>query len=270
MVWVPQALASSGIISFPLDPGFTDWLGVFGPFLAALIMTGLYDGRAGIRGLFKRLLKWRVGVQWYLFVLFWPPLLSLAKTAIAMLLGSGAPDFSQPPFVRLSPLPPELLKSLPFLVFLPFLFFQQTLIGSSMGEEIGWRGYALPRLQTIQGNLRGSILLGILWGIWHLPLWMTKGNAMQGKILLWPLLELIATSVLFTWVYNNTKGSLLLALLFHTSIAMTSLFLSSLETYPIVSVILSWMIAGLIIYRSRKALSPLAVGAQDHSTLAPF
>src|SRR6266487_5547883 len=200
-VWVPTALASYGLISSPLDPKFTDWLGVFGPFLAALITIALYEGRAGFSRLFKPLLKWRVGIQWYLFVLFWPPVLSLVKTAFAILLGNAAPDFSQPPFVRLSPLPPELLKSVPFLVFLPVIFLQQTLIGSSMGEEIGWRGYALPRLQANQGSLRGSILLGILWGIWHLPLWLTKGYTMQGSFLLWPLLELIATSILFMWVY---------------------------------------------------------------------
>jgi membrane protease YdiL (CAAX protease family) len=202
--------------------------------------------------LFKPLLRWRVGIEWYLFVLFWPPVLSLVKTAIAILFGSAAPDFSQPAFVRLSPLPPELLKSVPFLMFLPVIFLQQLLIGSSMGEEIGWRGYALPRLQANQGSLRGSILLGILWGIWHLPLWLTKGNAMQGNFLLWPLLELIATSILFTWVYNNTQGSLLLAVLFHTSIATTSLFLASVETYPLVDVVLTWAMPVLVIFHSAR------------------
>jgi membrane protease YdiL (CAAX protease family) len=249
---LPQALASYGLIAFPLAPKFTDWLGAFGPFIAALIVTVLYDGRAGISGLFKPLLKWRAGIQWYFFVLFWPPALSLVKTAIAILLGSPAPDFSQPAFVRLSPLPPELLKSVPFFVFLPVIFLQQTLIGSSMGEEIGWRGYALPRFQANRGSLRGSILLGILWGVWHLPLWLTKGNAMQGNFLLWPLMELIATSILFTWVYNNTQGSLLLAVLFHTSIATTSLFLASVETYPLVDVVLTWAMPVLVIFHSAR------------------
>jgi uncharacterized protein len=246
-VWVPAALASYSIVSFQIDSTTSGLLGVFGPFVATLITTRIYDGRAGFSTLFKRLLTWRVGIRWYLFVLFWPAVLSLAKTAFAVLSGSAAPDFSQPPFVRLYPLPPELLNSALFLVFLPIIFVQQTLIGSSMGEEIGWRGYALPRLQSAQSSLRASLLLGVLWGVWHVPLWLTKGHPTQATFLGWPVLGLMATTILFTWVYNNTKGSLVLALLFHTSIASTELFLSAADAHPLLNVILTWAMAGLVI-----------------------
>jgi membrane protease YdiL (CAAX protease family) len=212
--------------------------------------------------LFKRLLTWRVGIQWYLFVLFWPAVLSLAKTGIAVVLGSAVPDFSQPPFVQLYPLPPELLNTTPFIVFLPFVFLQQMLIGSSMGEEIGWRGYALPRMQTNQSSLRASLLLGVLWGVWHFPLWLTKGHPMHETFLGWSVLGLMATTVLFTWVYNHTKGSLLLALLFHTSIAITGLFLASAETHPLIDVALSWGVAVFVIaVFGPKRLSREAIGA---------
>lgn len=249
-VWVPAALASHGMTSFQLDP----IVGSFGPFIAAVVTTAIYDGRAGFSRIFQALLKWRVGIQWYLFVLFWPAILSLTKTAIVILLGSAVPNFSQPPLVHLYPLPPELLKSVPFLVFLPFVFLQQTLIGSSMGEEIGWRGYALPRLQKTHKSLHASLVLGALWGIWHLPLWLTKDNPMQETFVVWPLLELIATSILFTWVYNNSQGSLLLALLFHSSIAVTRLFLASVETYPWLEAVLTWAMAALIVvgFRSKR------------------
>jgi membrane protease YdiL (CAAX protease family) len=259
-VWIPTALASYGIVSFQIDSTLSGLLGVFGPFVAALITTAIYDGRTGFSTLFKRLLTWRVGIRWYMFVLFWPAVLSLAKTTFAVLLGSAVPDFSQPPFVRLYPLPPELLNTTPFIVFLPVVFLQQMLIGSSMGEEPGWRGYALPRLQAHQSSLRASLLLGLLWGVWHFPLWLTKGHPMQATFLGWPLLGLIATTILFTWVYNNTKGSLLLALLFHTSIAITGLFLSSADAHPLLDVVLTWVMAGLVIavfgpkYLSREAM----------------
>ncbi|MBU0702869.1 MAG: CPBP family intramembrane metalloprotease [Chloroflexi bacterium] len=261
-VWVPAALASYGLVSFQVDSTLSGLLGVFGPFVATLITTAIYDGRAGFSTLFKRLLTWRVGIQWYLFVLLWPAVLSLAKTAIAILLGSAAPDFSQPPFVQLYPLPPELLNATPFIMFLPFVFLQQTLVGSSMGEEIGWRGYALPRMQTRQSSLHASLLLGILWSVWHFPLWLTKGHPMQGAFFGWPVLGLVATAILFTWVYNNTRGSLLLALLFHTSIAITGLFLSSAETHPLIDVALSWGVAVLVIaVFGPKHLSREAMGA---------
>lgn len=247
IVWIPTALASYGLVPFQIDSSFSGLFGAFGPFFAALITTAIFERRAGFGTLFKRLLTWRVGIQWHLFVLLCPVVLSLAKTGIAVVLGSTVPDFSQPPFVQHYPLPPDLLNATPYIVFLPFVFLQQMLIGSSMGEEIGWRGYALPRMQTNQSSLRASLLLGVLWGVWHFPLWLTKGHPMHETFWGWAVLGLMATTVLFTWVYNHTKGSLLLALLFHTSIAITGLFLASAETHPLVDVTLSWGAAALAI-----------------------
>lgn len=257
---MPTTLASHGLVSLQTNSTFTDLLGAFGPFFAALITTAIYDGRAGFRLLFKRLLTWRVGIQWYAFALFWPAVLSLAKTGIAVALGSAAPNFSQPPFVGLYPLPPELANTVPFIAFLPFVFLQQMLIGSSMGEEPGWRGYALPRMLAQQSSFRASLLLGLLWSVWHLPLWLTKGHPAQGTFLGWTVLGLMATTVLFTWVYNHTKGSLLLALLFHSSIAITGLFLASADTQPWIEVALSWGMVALVMavlkpkHPSREAL----------------
>jgi uncharacterized protein len=247
VVWIPTALASYGLISVQIPPGISGLLGAFGPLIATLVATAIYDGKAGFSILFKRMLIWRVGIQWYLFVLFLPVILSLAKTRIAVVMGSAVPDFSQPLFVQLYPLPPELLNSYPFIMFLPFVFLQQMLFGSSMGEEPGWRGYALPRMQTHRNSLRASLLLGLLWSVWHFPLWLTEGHPLSETFLGWSVLGLMAMAVLFTWVYNNTKGSLLLALLFHTSIATTDLFLSTAEAHPLLGIAISWGIAILVI-----------------------
>jgi len=244
--WIPAALASHGLLSSRLSPSIAALLGAFGPSTAALITTGIYDGKAGFRSLLQRLVTWRVGLQWYLLVLFGPALLSLAKTALALLLGSPLPDFARPPFVYLYPLPSELPMVNP-LLFLPFVFAQQTLIGSSMGEEIGWRGCALPRLQAHRNALQAGILLGIAWGAWHLPLWLTKGYPLAEESLVWTFLGLVADSVLFTWVYNNTKGSLLLALLFHSSIATTRLFLSAAESSAPIGLALKWGVVMFVI-----------------------
>ena len=247
VAWVPTALASYGLLAFQPDLTVSGLLGAFGPFLATLITTTLYDGRAGFRTLVKQLLTWRVGVQWYVFVLLWPIALSLLKTYLAVGFGSAWPDFSQPPFLRLYPLPAELLSTTPFLAFLPVVFLQQLLVGSSMGEEPGWRGYALPRLLARYGSLQASLILGFVWSVWHFPLWLTKGNAMQETFLGWSVLGLVATTILFTWVYNHTQGSLFLALLFHTSIAISGLFVASADTHPLVEVAINWIAVAIII-----------------------
>ena len=135
IVWIPTALASYGLVPFQVDSTLSGLLGAFGPFFTVLITTAFYEGRTGFSALIKRLLICRVGIQWYLFVLLWPAVLSLAKTRIAVMLGSAVPDFSQSPFVQLYSLPPELLNPAPLIVFLPFVFLQQMLIGSSMGDS---------------------------------------------------------------------------------------------------------------------------------------
>jgi membrane protease YdiL (CAAX protease family) len=246
-VWIPSALASYDLLSFQISSTPAGLVGAFGPFLAALITTAIFDGRAGFRSLFKRFLVWRVSILWYLFVLAWPAAFSLIKTGIAILMGSPAPDFSQPPFVTLYPIPAEVKGAVPFIAFLPFVFLQQMLLGSSMGEEPGWRGYALPRLQDGRSSWVASLILGLLWGIWHLPDWLTKGNPVQQNFLGWEILGLMATAVLFTWLFNNTKGSLLLALLFHTSIAVTGLFLASAEAPSWLGVALNWAAVALVV-----------------------
>jgi membrane protease YdiL (CAAX protease family) len=246
-VWIPAALGSHGLIPAQFSFAPSPLLGTFGPFIAALIATAIFDGRAGFGSLFKRFLVWRVNILWYLFVLLWPAIFSLIKTGVAVLIGAAVPDFSQPPFVSLYPIPAEVKDVVPFIAFLPFVFLQQMLLGSSMGEEPGWRGYALPRLQDGRSSLVASLVLGFLWGIWHLPNWLMKGNPVQQNFLGWEILGLMATTVLFTWVFNNTKGSLLLALLFHTSIAITGLFLASAEIPSWLGVALNWAAVAVVV-----------------------
>lgn len=243
LFWIFEALVSHGLMSSPLPSDLMALLGVFGPTLAAIILTVKYTGRVGLRELLGRLLLWRVGVQWYIFVLLWPALLSLLTTAVHILSGGSAPDFANPLVMRYYPLPPEA-KAVGLLPILVFVFLQQTFIGSSMGEEIGWRGYALPRLLKAKNALYASMTLGVIWGIWHLPRFFTQGNPLANVFFGWFLLGIIADAIFFTWIYNNTKGSLLLALLFHTSIAITSLFLSAATAPPFVELALK---GGLIV-----------------------
>jgi membrane protease YdiL (CAAX protease family) len=244
--WVPAAAASWGVFPWQLPPMLTGLFGAFGPSLAAIILTITIDGAPGLRRLLWRLLWWRAGIKWYAFVLVFPAAISLASSALYISFGGAAPDFADPPVLHLYPLPPEL-SGVGAWTLLPFVFLQTLLFSSPMGEEIGWRGYALPRLQASRSALLASLILGLIWGLWHLPLFLMRGHPLSHEFFGWFLLSIVADAILFTWVYNNTRGSLLLALLFHASFSVTGLFVATAETTPLVSLALKWGVVVVVI-----------------------
>jgi membrane protease YdiL (CAAX protease family) len=165
-------------------------------------MTGLLEGRAGLRDLWRRLRLWRVSVGYYAFVLCWLALAKLAGAAIVALAGSGI--YEMPNLAHWTALP---------LRFLMILF-----LGGPLGEEIGWRGFALPRLVARHGPGPASLRLGVVWALWHLPVFLIAGTDQYGQPILWYTVMVTAYTFLFTWVHEKTGGSLLLALLHHTAI----------------------------------------------------
>lgn len=266
--WLPAALASyNQPAGYAPTQTALQLLGVFGPFLSAIITSILFDGRSGVKSLFGRFLILKVPAISYLFALFVPVLLALSITLLHTALGSPWPDFANPPFLHSYPLPAEAKDSIPLLGFLPFVFLQQMLLGSSMGEEPGWRGYALPRMQT-NGALRASMLLGFLWALWHLPLWLAKGSHIPPAQLPWEFIRAMATTVLFTWLFNRSRGSLFLALLFHTSIAITGLFLAQSDGPAWLSALVHALAAALLVLTGRSLnLAGSSTARQPDSTV---
>jgi membrane protease YdiL (CAAX protease family) len=178
------------------------------PTYPAFLMTALTEGRAGMGRLLRRYVLWRVGVRWYLFVLIGFPALIL----LSLLVPPGG-------IVALrEPVPALVLSYLPVFIVI-------FLVAGPLPEEAGWRGFALPRLEQRLGPLGGTLLLGLLWGLWHFPLFLFipgfngAGTGFVGISL--PFVEFVigtvALAVIFTWVFNNTHGSLLLTMLLHTS-----------------------------------------------------
>jgi membrane protease YdiL (CAAX protease family) len=168
------------------------------PSVLAIVFTAMVLGRGSLRKLLGRLLIWRVNPLWYLVVLG-PAALAGGMVALNAFLGG-------PPMSVGVPL-------LGVVIMLALSIFP----GSALGEEIGWRGYALPRLQTGRSALSASLILGVIWGFYHLPLYFT-GQAGR-PLSLFPLFVLatIALSVVITWMYNSTGGSLLLVVLLHAT-----------------------------------------------------
>jgi membrane protease YdiL (CAAX protease family) len=186
----------------------------YGFVAASLIMTGVLDSRAGIRGLLRQFLVWRIGLLWYAVVLLGAPFVDLVAIAVHVLLGGAMPDFTQP-FAR------QVVGSLDLGIALPLFFLFMVFAN---GEEIGWRGYALARLQVRHTALVASVVVGVVWAFWHIPKFLTAGSAQDYPFWLF-LLDSIAKSIIFAWVYNSTGGSLWAVTLLHASVNTSVVFL---------------------------------------------
>jgi membrane protease YdiL (CAAX protease family) len=176
-----------------------------GPLLAALIVLPFVGGRAGVKDFLSRIVRWRVGLRWYVLVLSLPAALAGAALGLNLLLGAGAPMWER--------VPP--LSELPVIL----LFIVLTI---GLGEEPAWRGFALPRLSAGRSALAGSLLLWVLHAVWHLPLFGLEFDLQNG--LPW-LMMLLGGTIVYTWLYYRTNGNLLLPVLFHTSVNLSAKYL---------------------------------------------
>jgi membrane protease YdiL (CAAX protease family) len=200
--WIPVAIGSHGIA--PFDHPYFQFLLLLpavGPALAAVIVTQVTYGAARVNDLLKALFQWRVGLVWYLVAVFGPLALLLSGRIITSLLGfsAGGSAFQGDLF------------SLAVSAFVMSLF-------SNPWEEVGWRGFALPHLQKRYTALFATLVVGALWGAWHLPLFFWVGNPMSGYPFLPWFAGTVAGAFVYTWLYNSTKGSLLPVTLFHVAL----------------------------------------------------
>ncbi len=230
--WIPMAMS---------HPFTTLWstlwtLGNIMPSLVGILLTALFSGKSGLGALFRRLGQVRVPLIWYAVVLLLPLVLQVVALGVPTLLGLATIAFA-----------------------FPVSMVSGSLFVAGLGEELGWRGFALPRLQTRQQALPASLLLGVLWGLWHLPLRVAMGLPLTSLGLVissGSVLSLTGISVLFTWVYNNTKGSLFLMVLFHgvfDIVGYTILAPSTTWIVPILYLILLWVIVTLVVVMAGAA-----------------
>lgn len=194
--WGLGVLGERGVI--PTLPGFTV-IGTFGPLVAAVVLTARKDGREGLRSLLGRVVRWRVAPAWYGVALLGPLVLTLAAISLHVALGGRTPDLAS----LAGSLPTVLLVSVYMLLFV------------ALGEEVGWRGYALPALQARHGALASSAILGGVWALWHLPQFFNPATLYSDLPFALFLAYLVPFAVLITWVFNSTGGSVLMAMLVH-------------------------------------------------------
>jgi CAAX protease family protein len=185
--WILNAIYPSDMWPTPIFP--------FGPALAAVIVTAVMGGKAAVKKLLSRLTQWRVQPMWYAIALLFPVVLTVIAVCLNVWLGAAAPSAIQ------------LGRWYTIFPAFPIVL----LFDGPLGEELGWRGYALPRLLHGPSALAASLFLGVMGAGWHLPLYVTNPS----QLAYIPLV--ISAYVVFTWLFNHTRGSVLVAMLYHTS-----------------------------------------------------
>jgi membrane protease YdiL (CAAX protease family) len=254
IVWAPWVLGEDGAGLLPINisqtaSGYLNATSILaGPTLAAFIMTATTEGREGVRRLLGRYVLWRVGLRWHLFALLGIPLI--------MVLGTMVYSMELPNLGALGG-PSYLLSYLGYFALV-------TLLGGPLLEEGGWRGFALPRMERLHGPLLASLILGVLWALWHLPEFLVPSWAASsggGGVLGITLFTLTAITftIVITWVFNNTRASLLLAILVHSSIdtfggTLAAIFPAKAVTSPFPYLISFGAVAVVLIVLTRGRL----------------
>jgi uncharacterized protein len=175
------------------------------PTLSALLVAGLFPGGGGARFVLRQVRTWRVGIGWYAIAVFGPAVLFLLDEAVNLVLGGSPPQH----WIVLPPVSGFFPGSLFFSVM--------GVLAGTIGEEFGWRGFAQPRLQRQYGALKTSILIGLVWGTFHLWILPICHCMSLTDVMVTQYLRLIATAVIYAWIYNSTKGSLFLVMVAHAA-----------------------------------------------------
>jgi membrane protease YdiL (CAAX protease family) len=228
IVWTPFILDSRKIIELPpsLLPVFGP-VGTFGPFVGAFLLSYRDNGKNGIVALAKRGFSWRFNKVWWVpTLLFWPGLQAIALVLAVVFAGEALPEV--------------MFLSQPWLL-LP-VFLRGLFVGGAFGEEFGWRGYALDRLQANWNALVASLVLGLLHACWHIPLWFAVGPKARTQNFGLFAFNVVVVAIVYTWLYNNTGRSILPSLVFHT--------LSNMMIFPVHLTQIGYPIWGLMIWGS--------------------
>jgi membrane protease YdiL (CAAX protease family) len=239
ITWAPLYFSVLGSEAFVFQHG----LGALGPCIAALICTLVFDGKKGIKNFLLALVSFSKLVL-LIVAVFAPFLLSILALVINFFQSGVMGDFSKI----------GLTKEFPGFNVLTFFIYNLIFFG--FGEEAGWRGFALPRLQSRFNALNSSLLLTVFWAIWHWPLFFYRPGYMSmdfAGILGW-FFSLLTGSVLLTWLFNSSRGSILVCAIFHSTIdvAFTSDYLDKKIVGLMGMLITLWGIAFIFIFKSKN------------------
>lgn len=205
-VWLPVVASARGWIGVEVPAGLAA-VGIFGPAIAAIALRLVDDGRAGLRAIRESATRWRFGPRWWAATVLAPPAIVGGIYVAYLLVGGDVGTASTVTTIR--DMGAAAAVAVPLLILVT--------VALAYGEELGWRGYLLPLLQTRLSALAASLVVGVAWFLWHVPLLYLPGYEAGGEaypIALWAA-TVVLTSIVYTWLYNGTGGSVLAVSLFH-------------------------------------------------------
>ena len=225
------------------------FVGIYGPTISGIITTLFYDGLKGLFELIKKVFIWKVPLINYIYIILLPLIFVIIGIALYSQFIGEIGDFDKMAFLSI---PTILLAGL---------------YAGPSGEELGWRGFLLPELQKKYTNLKSAIIIGFIWFIWHIPLWwapfgtLVSGESISFLPVITYFLMLMCLSIIITWLVINSKGSVLVAILFHLSInaGIALLFFPELSVdfkkVHLLSSIGMLIFTGILIYKNKLKTS---------------
>ncbi|MCW1954144.1 MAG: CPBP family glutamic-type intramembrane protease [Flavobacteriia bacterium] len=225
------------------------FVGIYGPTISGIITTLFYDGLKGLFELIKKVFIWKVPLINYIYIILLPLIFVIIGIALYSQFIGEIGDFDKMAFLSI---PTILLAGL---------------YAGPLGEELGWRGFLLPELQKKYTNLKSAIIIGFIWFIWHIPLWwapfgtLVSGESISFLPVITYFLMLMCLSIIITWLVINSKGSVLVAILFHLSInaGIALLFFPELSVdfkkVHLLSSIGMLIFTGILIYKNKLKTS---------------
>jgi len=224
----------------------------FGPSLAGFAVVAFFSSPAGLRDWARRCLNWRVGWRWFVLAFLAPPAVMVCALAIHAALVGELPAWPASGHIPLA------IANFGFVL----------LIGGPLGEEFGWRGYLMPAISANLNWRAASLVIGVVWGLWHLPLFYMADTAQSQMAIPVFMLNILAGSVMFGWLFERTLGSVLPALVLHTSLNAWAGILAIVPTaatgrpYALVTVLLVLVATALLLTPARVGRKSAAPSAE--------
>lgn len=242
LLWLPSLLSSFGLINNFSIFNSLMLIGSFGPSLAGFSLTLLCEGFESTKNLWHRCWHWHK-FHYFLVSIFLLPALFAVSFMITLSINGNT-------ILRLNQ---SLDMKYAIYLYVTIFFF-----GGPLQEEVGWRGYLLEHLQSVYDALNSSIILGGIWSLWHFPLFYIIGTPYVNQTFFFFLSSTILLSILFTWLNNNSNGSILVAMTFHTSINVFNyIFLQYLTSfgYLLFSILLDIVVIAVLLLYGPKTLT---------------